>query len=100
MTHRIPANHILIVGHRRQPDDGDDGVEDEGDEEVLVQGDSLATQTPASKLKKNVRNEDLSLDSGRRGEERRGAGPHLKWKNIPSEMSRDVSDRPWPIRDR
>lgn len=43
VTHWIPPNQFLIVGHRRQPDDGDDGVENKGDEEVLVQGDSLAT---------------------------------------------------------
>lgn len=43
VTHWIPANQILVVGHCRQPDDGDDGVENKGDEEVLVQGDPLAT---------------------------------------------------------
>lgn len=52
-THWIPANQILIVGHCRKPDDGDNGVENEGDEEVLVQRDPLATQAPTSKFQNN-----------------------------------------------
>lgn len=95
MTHRVPADQILIVGHRRQPDDGDDGVENEGDEEVLVQGDSLAAQAPANQ----VETSKLEI-SGSRSPMKRRAAAHLKWKNIPREMSSEVSDRPWPIRDR
>lgn len=45
-THRIRGHQGLVVGHGREVDDGDDGVTDEGEEQVFVQSNPLATQAP------------------------------------------------------
>lgn len=36
----------LFLHHSREPDDGDDGVQDEGQEEVFMEGDPLTAETP------------------------------------------------------
>lgn len=46
-THRVSVDHIRIVDHCNQVDDGEGGVEHVGAEEVLMEGDPLAAQTPA-----------------------------------------------------
>lgn len=42
-THWIPLHQLLVVCHDCQRNDGDDRVQNEGKEEVFVQGDPLAT---------------------------------------------------------
>lgn len=66
-THGIPLHQLLVVGHSCQPDDGDDRVQDEGEEEVFVERDPLAAQAPARRGRSDVRSEQdlpLSLQSG------------------------------------
>lgn len=46
-THRIADVDGLVIGHGvREPHYGSNGVQDEGEEHVLVKGDSLAAKTP------------------------------------------------------
>lgn len=45
-THRVSAHHLWVVDHRYQVNDGEGGIEHVGAEEVLVEGDPLAAQTP------------------------------------------------------
>lgn len=46
MAHCV-AGIGVVFGHReREPHHGDDGVKDEGKKHVLVEGDSLAAETP------------------------------------------------------
>lgn len=48
VAHWVGGAHGLVVGRRqREPDHGHDGVQDEREKCVFVQGDALATQTPA-----------------------------------------------------
>lgn len=45
-AHRVAGGYGLVIGHsEREPHDGNDGVQDEGEEHALVEGDSLAAQT-------------------------------------------------------
>lgn len=52
LTHQIPETHwvflyhLLVVCHRCEPNDGDDRVQNKREEEVFVQRDPLAAQTP------------------------------------------------------
>lgn len=48
-THRVFLHHLLVVCHCCQPNDGDDRVQDKRKEEVFVQCDPLAAQTPTGK---------------------------------------------------
>lgn len=45
-THRVFLHHLLVVCHRSEPNDGDDRVQHKREEEVFVQRDPLAAQTP------------------------------------------------------
>lgn len=44
--HRIVVGVSLFVGSSRQPDHRDDGVQDERQEEVFVEGYPLTAETP------------------------------------------------------
>lgn len=45
-AHRVVVGVSLFLHHSREPDDGDDGVQDEGQEEVFMEGDPLTAETP------------------------------------------------------
>lgn len=46
MAHRVVGIHGLVTGHiEREPRYSNNGVQDEGQERVLVEGDSLAAKT-------------------------------------------------------
>ena len=45
-AHRVSAHHFRIIDHSDEVDDGEGWIEHVGAEEVLVQGDPLAAQTP------------------------------------------------------
>lgn len=45
-THRVSAHHLRIIDHCYEVYDGEGWIEHIGAEEVLVQGDPLAAQTP------------------------------------------------------
>lgn len=48
VAHWVGGVHGFVIGHREgEPDHGHDGVEDEREKGVFVEGDPLATQTPA-----------------------------------------------------
>lgn len=47
MSHFIAGIYSLIICRSKwEPHDGDDGVNDEGEKHVLMEGDSLAAETP------------------------------------------------------
>lgn len=47
VAHGVAGVRGLVVGRgEREPYHGDDGVQDEGEKHVLVEGDSLAAETP------------------------------------------------------
>lgn len=46
MTHRIVVRVSLFLHHCCEPDDGDDGVQHEGEKEVFVECYPLTAQTP------------------------------------------------------
>lgn len=50
ITYRVAGPQLLVVGYR-EPDDGADGVEDKGQEHVLMEGDPLAAQTPNGRIR-------------------------------------------------
>lgn len=45
-THRVPDHDLRFVDHTHQVNDGQGRVEDVGTEQILVEGDPLAAQTP------------------------------------------------------
>lgn len=45
-THRVSAHHFRVVDHAYEVDDGKGRIENIGAEEVFVEGDPLAAQTP------------------------------------------------------
>lgn len=45
-THRVPVHHLRVVDHAYEVDDGKGRIENIGAEEVFVEGDPLAAQTP------------------------------------------------------
>lgn len=45
-THRVSAHQIRVVAHDYEVDDGQGRIENIGAEEVFVEGDPLAAQTP------------------------------------------------------
>lgn len=50
-TYRVAGPQLLVVGYSREPDDGADGVEDKGQEHVLMEGVPLAAQTPNGRIR-------------------------------------------------
>lgn len=90
VTHRVAVGVSLFLHHRREPNHGDDGVQHEGEEEVLVQRYPLAAQTPArgGRLRLDVDSHLHHFDSNL------SRRTYLKWKNIPNDMNSDTSDRP------
>lgn len=47
MAYFIAGIYSLVIRRsKREPHDGNDGVNDEGEKHVLMEGDSLAAETP------------------------------------------------------
>lgn len=47
MAHWVAGIYGLVIGHiEREPHYSNNGVKDEGEKHVLVEGDSLAAKTP------------------------------------------------------
>lgn len=47
VTHRVAGIYGLVIGHsERKPHYGNNGVQDEGEKHVFVEGNSLAAKTP------------------------------------------------------
>lgn len=93
-THRVFLHHLLVVCHRCEPNDGDDRVQNKRKEEVFVQRDPLAAQTPTGG-ERHRDDKPISIHAKTNYPLRL---THLKWKNITREMKRDVSDSPCPMR--
>lgn len=57
MAHLVAGIDFWVIGHKREPHYSNNGVEDKGEKHVLVEGDSLATQTPEKQIQTEKLNE-------------------------------------------